>query len=250
MRNSEPKKTTLKARSDDYVSGKVYQAEELSAPATFDWRTKGSVTPVKNQGSCGSCWSFSTTGALEGAYKAKHGQLVAISEQQFVDCDKKEDQGCNGGLMDNAFTYAKSHSFERESDYPYTGTDGTCKEDSSKGIGKVASYTDVGHDDASFVNALSQRPLAVAVDASAPGWQLYFGGIMKPVSWNPLTWGGCTSHALDHGVLAVAYDADSYTIKNSWGSGWGEHGYIRLARGTSGNGTCMVRAAASYPELA
>merc|ERR1719333_1305037 len=111
-----------------YLGEHKYEGEELAD--SLDWTAKGAVTPVKDQGQCGSCWSFSTTGSLEGAAEISTGKLVSMSEQQFVDCDTAQDQGCNGGLMDNAFTYAKTTAICTEASYPYEGRDGTCKKSS------------------------------------------------------------------------------------------------------------------------
>merc|ERR1719454_411169 len=121
--------------------------DDTNLSGSVDWRTKGAVTPVKNQGQCGSCWSFSTTGALEGAHFVASGQLTSLSEQQFVDCDTKMDQGCNGGLMDNAFKYAETTAIMTEADYPYKARRNIfgkkCDEAASKGVVKVSTYTDV-----------------------------------------------------------------------------------------------------------
>merc|ERR1712072_312231 len=107
-----------------YLGRDTYSGKALDT--SVDWTTKGAVTPVKNQGQCGSCWAFSTTGSLEGAWEIATGNLVSFSEQQFVDCDKV-DSGCNGGLMDNGFNYAKGTAIATEDSYPYTAADGSCK---------------------------------------------------------------------------------------------------------------------------
>ena len=131
-------------KESDRVRNEVILSEENLADE-IDWRSKGAVTPVKNQGHCGSCWSFSTTGAVEGAYFKKHGELKSFSEQQLVDCaGRYGNHGCKGGLMDMAFRYIEAgNPLELESDYPYTARDGTCHYDKSKGVGTVASHKDV-----------------------------------------------------------------------------------------------------------
>ncbi|XP_038887474.1 probable cysteine protease RD19B [Benincasa hispida] len=211
-------------------------------PIDFDWRERGAVTPVKNQGSCGSCWSFSTTGALEGANFLATGELVSLSEQQLVDCDHECDpeeadscdSGCNGGLMNSAFEYTlKAGGLMREEDYPYTGTDrGNCNFDKSKIAASVANFSVVSLDeDQIAANLVKNGPLAIAINAVF--MQTYIGGVSCPF---------ICSRRLDHGVLLVGYgsagyapirmrDKDYWIIKNSWGENWGENGYYKICRG-------------------
>ena len=228
-----------------------------AVPASIDWVSKGAVTPVKDQGQCGSCWSFSTTGALEGAYYNKNGHLVSFSEQQLVDCDNLKnggrDHGCNGGLMDNAFTWiTKNGGLCTEGDYPYvsgtTKTEGTCTKTCALVSGsKIAKYVDVlPSSDSAMMSALAQQPVAIAIQANQQAFQLYKSGVFT---------GTCGTN-LDHGVLAVGYGTDSgadyYKVKNSWGPSWGESGYIRLGRGDSynnGDGQCGMLLESSYPVL-
>jgi len=213
------------------------------------------VTGVKDQGQCGSCWSFSTTGALEGAYFTKYGTLPSFSEQQLVDCDNRKnggkDMGCNGGLMDNAFTWIKKNGgLCTETEYPYvsgtTKTAGTCQticalvENSS-----VQSFVDVPKSsDQSMMAAVAKQPVSVAIEADQKEFQLYKSGVFT---------GSCGT-TLDHGVLVVGYgsesDGDYYIVKNSWGTTWGSSGFIYLGRGAeynNGDGQCGVLLQASYP---
>lgn len=213
-----------------------------STPESIDWVSKGAVTDIKNQGQCGSCWAFSTTGAIEGAYAVSSGSLVSLSEQNLVSCDTT-DNGCSGGLMDNAFDYVKSNGgLCTESDYPYTSSGGTAASCSSGCTAKVtiSGYTDVpANDEDALKVAVSQQPVSVAIEADTSAFQLYESGVF--------TNSGCGT-SLDHGVLVVGYGAESGTnywkVKNSWGSTWGESGFIRLERDVN---MCGVSQMASYP---
>jgi C1A family cysteine protease len=204
---------------------------------SLDWRTKGAVTPVKDQAQCGSCWAFSTTGSVEGANQIKSGQLTSFSEQQLVDCaGSAGNQGCNGGLMDDAFEYImKNGGIGTEASYPYTARDGKCKQVTSAGT--VSKYTDVKkNDEKDLMSAVNIEPVSVAVDAQS--WSSYRKGIMS----------GFCGKSLDHGVLAVGYGTDGsqdyWLVKNSWGTSWGESGFIRLIRDKN---ECGIAEAASYP---
>ena len=229
----------------------------VSVPDSVDWVTAGAVTPVKNQGQCGSCWSFSTTGALEGAFFIKTGTLDSFSEQQLVDCDTRKnggkDMGCNGGLMDNAFAWIeKNGGLCTESEYPYnsgtTKTGGSCDTSCTVVEGsEVKDFVDVKpSSDEAMMTALSQQPVSIAIQADQKSFQLYKSGVFTD---------SCGT-GLDHGVLAVGYGTmdgkDYYRVKNSWGETWGDAGYIYMGRGAefnSGNGQCGMLMQASYPEL-
>merc|ERR1711979_168879 len=228
-----------------YVGRHNYSGAALAD--SVDWTTKGAVTPVKNQGQCGSCWSFSTTGSLEGAWKIAGNPLTSLSEQQFVDCDKV-DQGCNGGLMDNAFKFAEKNAICTENSYPYKGRGGTCEAAScTVGIpnGDVKGYKDVTSDsEQALMSAVQQQPVSIAIEADKSAFQLYRSGILSST---------CGT-SLDHGVLLVGYGSDSgkdyWKVKNSWGTSYGENGYVRLLRGKGGAGECgLLSGPPSYPVV-
>jgi len=234
-------------------------ADVSSLATSVDWVTSGAVTGVKDQGQCGSCWSFSATGAIEGAHKIKYGSLVSYSEQNFVDCDTRSnggsDSGCNGGWMDSAFDWAKKNGGVcTESGYPYTsGTTkkaGTCNQSKCTKDAKSAptKYVDVTkNSDTALVSALNLQPVSVAIEADQSAFQLYKSGVFT----------AACGTKLDHGVLAVGYGTDAksglnyYRVKNSWGTSWGDQGYIYLQRGVSQReGQCgILSGPPSYPVL-
>ena len=216
-----------------------------AAPDAWDWREKGYVSPVKDQGSCGSCWAFSTVGNLEGLYYKEKQTMVTLSEQMLVDCDTY-DSGCNGGLMENTFTWLKENGgIMTDTDYPYKGRKGTCQSDETKYVDmQITGYTKLGSgsstwdpvDEDEIKEFLYETgPLAVALNANP--LQTYSSGILDKTSSQ------CPTSGMNHAVTMVGYghddalDKDYWIIKNSWGENWGEDGYFRIRRGT---GCCGI----------
>jgi len=194
-----------------------------------DWTTQGKVSAVKNQGSCGSCWAFSATGVLESFYLFK-GQSTSLSEQQLVDCSRPQgNQGCNGGWPSNALKYVTANGITTESAYPYAGRDQTCKtQGGAWKIGGQVSYSGCN----GLSNSINSHPVSVTVDAT--NWSPYRSGVFS----------NCAS-GINHAVLLVGVLGGNWKIKNSWGTGWGESGFIRL----SGGNTCGLCAYAGvYPQ--
>jgi xylem cysteine proteinase len=223
-------------------AGPAFTAPESFAPLdSVDWRSKGAVTPVKNQGQCGSCWAFSTTGSVEGIAKVKQGTLPNLSEQQLVDCaGSSGNQGCNGGLMDYAFQWIASNGICSESDYPYVARDQQCKKGCKSQL-KIKGFQDVQQgSESALAAAIANQPVSVAIEADQSAFQFYSGGVFAAA---------CGTQ-LDHGVLAVGYSSagsqNYWIVKNSWGSSWGEQGYIRMIRGKN---ECGINNMASFPKM-
>eukprot|EP00350_Pseudokeronopsis_sp_OXSARD2_P007822 CAMPEP_0170540138 /NCGR_PEP_ID=MMETSP0211-20121228/157_1 /TAXON_ID=311385 /ORGANISM="Pseudokeronopsis sp., Strain OXSARD2" /LENGTH=323 /DNA_ID=CAMNT_0010842427 /DNA_START=24 /DNA_END=995 /DNA_ORIENTATION=- len=211
-----------------------------------DWVEEGAVAYVKDQGSCGSCWSFSATGALEGEHFLTNKKMEIFSEQELLDCDSSlfTNHGCNGGLMDYAFEYAMENKMTRESEYPYEEDDsGACRASKHEGVFSIGGYKDVkAGSEQDLLEALAVRPVSVAIQANQLAFQGYKSGIIDAKCGN----------RLDHGVLlAVGYGTDNgqkyYKVKNSWGPKWGEDGYVRIARNGDGDGMCGIQMQASFP---
>eukprot|EP00824_Muranothrix_gubernata_P020998 TRINITY_DN4297_c3_g1_i1.p1 TRINITY_DN4297_c3_g1~~TRINITY_DN4297_c3_g1_i1.p1 ORF type:complete len:329 (+),score=90.29 TRINITY_DN4297_c3_g1_i1:109-1095(+) len=208
----------------------------LKTPDSWDWRDKGAVTDVKDQGQCGSCWAFSTTGNLEGLNYVKNNKLIPLSEQQLVDCDHL-DSGCSGGLPSNAYQYVEENGIESEEDYPYTARDENCKADPSKSVLRLTGWKQLPTDEGDLSTWVAGNwPASIGINATP--LQFYTGGIADPSSCNP--------QQLNHGVLIVGYGTeagkDFWIVKNSWGGAWGEQGYFRIIRG---KGACGLNTMAT-----
>lgn len=227
-------------------------------PDSVDWRVKGVVTNVKDQGQCGSCYSFSNTGALEGVYAIKHGNLVSFSEQEIVDCSLLQyagpNEGCNGGQLGPTMDWiGKVGGLCNEADYPYKSgvskTVGSCSKGNCKPVdgSKVVSHTNVvPNSDDAMMTALNKQPVSVAIQADQMAFQFYSSGVFTQ---------SCGTD-LDHAVLLVGYGSlngvDHYIMKNSWGPSWGDKGYMYLGRGpqyNDGKGQCGVLMQGVYPNL-
>jgi len=218
---------------------------DATRPDSVDWREEGYVTPVKDQGQCGSCWSFGATGSMEGAIMKKTGELVSLSEQNLVDCDHKS-SACNGGLEIYAFDYVISNGgINTEADYPYESGDGSrhqCRYDDSNRVLTISSYTEYPRDEEALTNNLAvEGPLSVGIDAGQRSFQHYSSGIYNEPS--------CHKLLLNHAVLAVGYgsesDGDYFIVKNSWGTSWGMDGYILMAR--DGSNCCGIASDVNLP---
>lgn len=211
-------------------------------PASIDWVAKGAVTPVQNQSKCGGCWAFSTTGSIEGANFVENGILEKLSEQELVSCDRV-DHGCQGGVMDQAYGFVEQEGICTEAAYPFNsgadGISGSCRSTSCQSVLKITGYKRVPiMDESSLKSAVAQQPVSIAIEADHRSFQLYHGGVYSQ---------DC-GQKLDHAVLAVGYGTDNgkdyWKIKNSWSPGWGEDGYIRIARG---NNECGVAEHMVFP---
>ena len=219
---------------------------KTSVPTNWDWRTGGAVTPIKNQGQCGSCWSFSATGSMEGAWFLKKQNLVSLSEQNLVDCSTAQgNEGCNGGLMDQAFQYVIANKgIDTEASYPYTATGpNACQYNAANKGATMTSFHDIpSGSESDLLTAVYTTPTSVAIDASQQSFQFYSGGVYNEPA--------CSSTQLDHGVLAIGFGMYQGTtaywlVKNSWGTSWGLAGYIMMSRNL--NNQCGIATAASYP---
>lgn len=225
---------SLRASSNVTVSLQALQA----LPSSIDWRSRGAVTPVKNQGSCGSCWAFGATGAMEGAVRISTGTLHNLSEQQLVDCAIAN--GCNGGMYTTAFQYVVSRGLCNSLSYPYRARVGTCAASSCRAVVRISGFRNVAsNNEGALMTAVASQPVAVAIDANAI--MNYGGGVFT----------GTCGTSLNHAVLAVGYGTANgvnyWLVKNSWGTGWGEGGYIRLVRGRGSTGQCGIAMMPSFP---
>jgi C1A family cysteine protease len=220
----------------------VSSVGDVDAPSSIDWTSRGAVTPVKNQGGCGSCWTFSATGAVEGAVQIKTGRLNSVSEQQILDCNANG-FGCNGGSMNSGFEYVAKHGgICSESAYPYKGAKGRCSDGSCSSVSRISSYQFPGRvDDNTLMSLVAQQPISVGVEASRT-FQSYSSGVVTS---------GCGS-STNHAVLITGYGTFNgipyWNVKNSWGTWWGDNGYIKIGRGLqSPYGMCGINTYTVYP---
>ena len=216
---------------------------------SVDWRERNAVTEVKNQGECGSCWSFSSTGSIEGINAINFRRLHNASEQQLMDCSTEEgNKGCEGGLMDNAFKYAiKNSGLCSEEDYPYQAEQGQCQENQCNNVVNISDYSDVEQNNEHILmRAVSQQPISVAIQANLSSFRFYKSGVYQDPQ---------CGDQLDHGVLIVGYGTDRFQgldywiVKNSWGPEWGDNGYIKILRNydQSESGMCGIASQPSFP---
>jgi len=241
---------------------KIYNGMKLKKPLTpvyveaptnvteFGWRKKGAVTQIKNQGQCGSCWSFSTTGSTEGCHFITTNKLVSLSEQNLMDCSYQYgNQGCEGGLMVPAMEYIiNNNGIDTESSYPYQCADGDgCLYTVANRGATLKGYSNViSGNESSLYTHIFKGPVSVAIDASHNSFQFYGGGIY----YEP----ACSPTNLDHGVLVVGFGEVKYDfgsigyyweVKNSWGESWGDDGYIKMSRNRHNN--CGIASSATLP---
>ena len=231
-----------------------FTEENKIVPESIDWRKRNAVTQVKNQGNCGSCWSFSTTGSIEGINSIKNHKLVNVSEQQLIDCSTKYgNHGCEGGLMDNAFKYViYNNGLCSEEDYPYNSQEGNCESDQCKIVVSIDDYSDIeSNNEKILMRAVAQQPVSVAIQANLTSFRFYRSGVYQDPD---------CGNKLDHGVLIVGYghdlfqSLDYWIVKNSWTSKWGDEGYIKILRnyekyGGDPSGMCGIAIQPSIPII-
>jgi C1A family cysteine protease len=222
---------------------KKVRYDVFNLPASVDWRQQGAVTPIKNQGQCGSCWAFSTTGALEGWYFINNQQLVSFSEQQLVDCDSSC-SGCSGCYPYVAMQYTAQYGLETEAQYPYEGQTDSCEYSTDQAYITNSDYQQVTSDDPNqLMAALVNQPVSVGVEADQNVWQFYSSGVISQ---------GCGDQ-IDHAVLAVGYEVyngvQAFIVKNSWGTSWGVQGYVYLSTDGTQNGGAGVCGILSMPVV-
>ncbi|KAG9509975.1 Cathepsin L, partial [Fragariocoptes setiger] len=223
-------------------------SEDADLPRNQDWRRHGYVTPVKDQGQCGSCWAFSSTGALEGQHYRKTGNLISLSEQNLIDCSAKYgNQGCNGGLMELAFEYIHdNHGVDTENSYPYEAHNGKCRFKNRTVGADDKGYVEIpsGNEKKLMQAVATIGPVSVAIDASQESFHFYDSGVYNEPRC------GNDADNLDHGVLVIGYGEDPvggpyWIVKNSWSETWGDSGYIKMARNRDNQ--CGIATKASYP---
>ncbi|XP_038633950.1 procathepsin L-like [Scyliorhinus canicula] len=233
-----------KAQNSTY---KVFKSRDnIELPITVDWRPKGYVTAVKDQGQCGSCWAFSTTGVLEGQVFNKTGKLISLSEQYLMDCSRPVgNAGCNGGSVLGGFLFIKEKGITSEQSYPYTAKDGNCSFNQNdivatcKGVKRIPTGSEA-HLAAAVATV---GPISAGIDAEHRSFMLYKSGIF----FEP----HCSTVKLDHGILVVGYGTENgkafWIVKNSWGAIWGNEGYVHMSKDMDNN--CGIASNAVYPEV-
>jgi len=236
---------TLPPRASGSLGGVSFTPADLNGSDSLSWVAEGAVTDVKNQRACGSCWSFSTTGAIEGINKIVGGELVALSEQELVDCDTIQDHGCQGGLMDFAFEFVeKNGGLDTEEDYPYRAMQGQCDiAKRNRVVVSIDGHVDVPKgNESALLEVLRRQPVSIGIQANQRFFQLYTGGVFDNEE--------CGTR-LDHGVLLAGFGtedgSDYFLMKNSWGAVWGEEGYMKMKMGVAPSGLCGLTMMASYP---
>ncbi|XP_002977181.2 ervatamin-B [Selaginella moellendorffii] len=229
-------------RYQDRLPAEDEDVDVSSLPTSLDWRQKGAVTPIKDQGDCGSCWAFSAIASIESAHFLATKELVSLSEQQLMDCDTV-DAGCDGGLMETAFKFVvKNGGVTTEAAYPYTGSVGSCNANKAKNkVAEITGFKVVTEDSAdALMKAVSKTPVTVSICGSDENFQNYKSGILS----------GKCDDSLDHGVLLIGYGTEGgmpyWIIKNSWGTSWGEDGFMKIER-KDGDGMCGMNGDSSYP---
>ncbi|XP_021003543.1 cathepsin K [Parasteatoda tepidariorum] len=240
---------TIKRAEEREKERKVEKEEENeNYPKHVDWREKGYVTPVQNQGFCGACWAFSAVGSLEAQYKKKTGKLVPLSSQNLVDCSKTTGNlGCRGGGIDSSFLYIRrNRGIDTEESYPYSGKEGECRFKRNNIGAKLKGWVDVKQfNEKALMKAVATvGPVSVGINSEGYGFKHYRSGVYDVPS--------CNSYMINHGVLVVGYGTtesgtDYWIVKNSWGPTWGEGGYVRMRRNK--NNQCGIASLASYPVV-
>ncbi|XP_010017507.1 PREDICTED: cathepsin S isoform X1 [Nestor notabilis] len=235
---------SITPRSQRITTSHLQPSSQL--PDTVDWREKGCVTNVKNQGACGSCWAFSAVGALEAQVKLKTGTLVSLSTQNLVDCSVSYgNRGCSGGFMTTAFQYIiDNNGIDSDESYPYKAENGTCQYNASTRAATCSKYVELPHaDEEALKDAVANvGPVSVAIDATQPTFFLYKSGVYDDPQ---------CSQEVNHGVLIIGYgtldNKDYWLVKNSWGVRFGDEGYIRMVRNHKNH--CGIASYASYPLI-
>jgi len=235
--------TGAKPAPEEVVEANIVEIDNVeTVPSSWTWLTEGAVTPIKNQEQCGSCWAFATVATTEGLYKINGNTLTSFSEQQIVDCSTAND-GCNGGWPYLAMAYVASNGLETETEYPYVGTDEKCKYNKADAIttGVTGAAFVTPRSPTALFAAVYQQPVAIIVEADQNAFQLYTSGIITT---------GCGT-ALDHAITAIGYTPTYFIVKNSWGTTWGQQGYVWISSSTSYNGglgACGIFSQPQYPK--